>query len=58
MFDASALDAFESAIGEQRTGCPACKRGNEGAENSRGYIEREHEVFAGLQEREAFRAER
>lgn len=57
MFDASALDAFESAIGKQGTGSPASKRGNEGAENSRGYIEREQEVFASLQEREAFRAE-
>ena len=51
------LELLELAIGEQRTGCPACKRGNECAENGRGYIEREHEVFASLQEREAFRAE-
>lgn len=54
---APSLELLELAIGEQRTGCPACKRGNEGAENGRGYIEREHEVFASLQEREAFRAE-
>lgn len=54
---APSLELLELAIGEQRTGCPACKRGNEGAENGRGYIEREQEVFASLQEREAFRAE-
>jgi len=50
MLDASALDAFETAIGEQGTGSPASKRGNECAENGRGYIEREQEIFAGLQE--------
>ena len=50
MFDASALDAFEAAIGEQGTGSPASKRGNECAENGRGYIECEQEAFAILQE--------
>lgn len=58
MLDASALDAFESAIGKQGTGSPASKRGNECAENSRGYVEREQEVFASLQECKVLGAER
>lgn len=58
MLDASALDAFETAIGEQGTGSPASKRGNECAENGRGYIEREHEVSASLQESKILSAER
>ena len=58
MLDASALDMFESAIGKQGTGSPASKRGNECAENGRGYIECEQEVSASLQERKALGAER
>ena len=58
MFDASALDALEAAIGKQGTGSPASKRGNKCAENGRGYIECEQEVFASLQECKILGAER